>query len=72
MEESTPFKPINLLIVEDQQIIVDGLIMILNGHPKFGEINSCTETNELLTAIQNYKPDVILMDFNMPKMVSNV
>lgn len=34
MEESTPFKPINLLIVEDQQIIVDGLIMILNGHPK--------------------------------------
>ncbi|MGX1755230.1 response regulator [Sphingobacterium sp. NPDC055346] len=68
MEESIPFKPINLLIVEDQQIIVDGLIMILSGHPKFGEINACTDTKELLHAIDTYKPDVILMDFNMPHM----
>lgn len=68
MEEITQSKPINLLIVEDQQIIVDGLVMILSGHPRFGKINSCTDTAELLNSIEQNKPDVILMDFNMPNM----
>jgi len=68
MQESTPSDPINLLIVEDQQIIVDGLVMILTGHSKFGSIASCTDTSELLESIEQNRPDVILMDFNMPNM----
>jgi len=59
---------INLLIVEDQQIIVDGLVMILNGNASFGAITSCTDTNILLDTINENKPNVILMDFNMPNM----
>lgn len=68
MDEKTTSVPINLLIVEDQQIIVDGLVMILSGHPQFGNIQSCTNPHELLASIEQNRPDVILMDFNMPDM----
>lgn len=68
MDEKTTSAPINLLIVEDQQIIVDGLVMILSGHPQFGNIQSCTNPKELLASIEQNRPDVILMDFNMPDM----
>ncbi|OYD43540.1 response regulator [Sphingobacterium cellulitidis] len=68
MDEKTTSVPINLLIVEDQQIIVDGLVMILSGHPQFGNIQSCTNPQELLASIEQNRPDVILMDFNMPDM----
>ena len=59
---------INLLIVEDQQIIVDGLVMILSDDSNFGVINSCIDTALLIETVEKTNPDVILMDFNMPNL----
>lgn len=64
--ENVRQRGINLLIVEDQQIIVDGLLLILSSVDGFGEISSCLHTNSLIETISTKKPDIILLDFNMP------
>ncbi|MBD1421032.1 response regulator [Sphingobacterium chuzhouense] len=68
MEETETTDKLDLLIVDDQQIIVDGLAMILGGAPQFGNIIACTAISELMNAIEKHRPDVILMDFNMPEI----
>ena len=57
---------INLLIIEDQQIIVDGLLLILSSVGDFRQISSCLHTDSLIETIKSKQPDVILLDFNMP------
>ncbi|MGN0003062.1 MAG: response regulator [Sphingobacterium composti] len=57
---------INILIVEDQRIIVEGLTLILSKVEGFGKISSCLHIYSLLETIEIEKPDVILLDFNMP------
>lgn len=68
MKDTETSQKLNLLIVDDQQIIVDGLAMILSGAPQFGKITACTTVSELMEKIEEHKPDVILMDFNMPEI----
>lgn len=68
MKSAHSTSEINLLIVEDQQIIVDGLLLILSSVEGFGKISSCLQTENLISIIQLQQPDVILLDFNMPEM----
>lgn len=59
-------KVINILIVEDQQIISEGLTLILSRVEGFGKITSCLDIYSLLETITIEKPEVILLDFSMP------
>jgi len=68
MEEVTSKKGIDLLIVEDQQIIVEGLLLILSSVKEFNQISTCLHTEFLIQNIYKNKPDIILLDFNMPNM----
>jgi len=59
---------INIMIVDDQSIVLQGLKMILN---TFEDINVVATAENGLEACQSmsiYKPDVILMDIKMPIM----
>lgn len=54
------------MIVDDQQIIIDGLTALLKSEPGIVMCEGCNDTSMLLEKTKRCKPDVILMDFNMP------
>lgn len=59
---------LRLLVVDDQQIIIDGLTSILEGSKAIEVIGGCTDARQLLEAIEALRPDVVLIDLNMPVM----
>lgn len=59
---------LNLLIVDDQQIIIDGLTSLLKGINTITVKGGCSDPYRVCDAIEVLRPDVILMDLNMPEM----
>ena len=63
-----PVKKIKLMIAEDQAIILHSLMILLNSIPNIEVIGTALNGLELMALLETEKPDVILMDINMPKM----
>ena len=63
-----PVKKIKLMIAEDQAIILHSLMILLNSIPNIEVIGTALNGLDLIALLENEKPDVILMDINMPKM----
>lgn len=57
---------IKVLIVDDQQIIIDGLCSLLTDAPEIDIAGGCSNPLLLMNMVAEHKPDVILMDLNMP------
>ncbi len=59
---------INVIIVEDNDIIREGLAMLINGTDGFYCTASFPDCESMLEAIEILKPDVLLMDIQLPGM----
>lgn len=59
---------IKLYLAEDQELLNTALTMILNLEPEFEVIGSATEGSTALAEILSLKPDIVLLDIEMPKM----
>lgn len=59
---------ITLLIADDHALIRDGLKRILTMHADLAVVAEATDGQMACSLTQQYKPDVVLMDINMPKM----
>lgn len=57
---------IKILIYEDNPQLREGLTMLINGSEGFEVLASFKNCNNVLQEIKTYKPDVILMDIDMP------
>jgi DNA-binding NarL/FixJ family response regulator len=57
---------IKLLVYEDNPQLREGLTMLINGSDGFEVLASFKNCNSVLQEVQEYKPDVILMDIDMP------
>lgn len=57
---------IKVLIYEDNPQLREGLTMLINGSEGFEVLASFKNCNNVLPEIKAYKPDVILMDIDMP------
>ncbi|MEJ7683544.1 MAG: response regulator transcription factor [Segetibacter sp.] len=57
---------IKILIYEDNPQLREGLTMLINGSDGFEVLASFKNCNNVLQEINIYKPDVILMDIDMP------
>lgn len=57
---------IQLLIVDDQQIIIEGLTALLKDVPEIDIAGGCNDPQEVLNVVVRLRPNVILMDLNMP------
>jgi DNA-binding NarL/FixJ family response regulator len=57
---------IKVLIYEDNPQLREGLTMLINGSEGFEVLASFRNCNNVLLEIKTYKPDVILMDIDMP------
>src|SRR5678809_1409879 len=58
--------PINLLIADDHQLIIDGLIKILETEKTIGNIYSVNNGKEAVDKALTCNIDCVIMDINMP------
>ena len=57
-----------IFIAEDQTIVRDGLRALLSSNPNFEVVGEAEDGREVIRNIEEYKPDLILMDLSMPRM----
>lgn len=59
-------KPIRVLIVDDHEIVREGLQMLLSEETEFKVVGSAGNGAEAVALAKQHKPDVVLMDLVMP------
>ncbi|MEO8146512.1 MAG: response regulator transcription factor [Bacteroidia bacterium] len=59
---------IRVTIFEDNRNLREGLYQLINGSPEFECVGAFANCNLLLKNIEESKPDVVLMDIEMPGM----
>lgn len=57
---------IKVLLVDDSAIFRKNLKFILDNQPEIQVIGECKDGKEVIPFLQHLKPDIILMDYNMP------
>ncbi len=62
---------ITLALVDDHQIVIDGLMSLLKGHDKFRFAFATTDSGEVVERIAETPIDVLLTDVMMPKLPGN-
>ncbi len=55
-----------VLIVDDHQLMIEGLKSLLEDEESISFVAGATSMQETLTFLDNYQIDVVLMDINMP------
>lgn len=61
-------KPIKIYIVDDHQMLIDGLKALLVNEPQFIIAGEALNGEKALSEIPQLKPDIVLTDINMPGM----
>ncbi len=59
-------KKISLGIVDDHQIVIDGLKSLLHGHDGFEVVIECTQPLEMIKLIEDTPIDILMTDVMMP------
>ncbi len=61
-------RPIRLVIVDDHALFRSGLVSLIQGMQGFEVVGEASNGREALGVIERTKPDVVLLDVNMPVM----
>lgn len=59
---------ITILIVEDHTLLRETWSCIFNNDPTFSVIALCGTAEEAIELVKNHKPDVVILDINLPRM----
>lgn len=57
---------INIVIVDDHPIVIEGLKMMLNSQPAFNIPETFTSGSEIISFISSHKVDIIFLDITLP------
>lgn len=60
--------PAKIFLCDDHQLIIDGLKNILIGHPEFELVGDANNGEQALKFFSVVKPNLVLMDIDMPVM----
>ncbi|SOD83064.1 response regulator [Spirosoma fluviale] len=63
---STVSSPIKILIIDDHRLFNDGLGLMLADVPDMRIVGHVYHSSEAIQQVNEYNPDVLLIDFNMP------
>ncbi len=62
-------RPVRLLLVDDQQLFLDGLTYVLESRASdIKVVGSATDGREAVRLARELRPDIIIMDVRMPEM----
>lgn len=59
-------KPINVVIADSQYLIRLGLRHLFEGQSRINVVDDVTKSDELMEAVTQYKPDVVIFDHDKP------
>lgn len=59
---------IKIAIVDDHQIVIDGIVALLNGHQELEVVAMDTSAQNMLLRMADLKVDLLLTDIMMPEM----
>ncbi len=59
---------IRLAVVDDHQIVIDGLKSLLHGHEQFEVLIECTQPLDMMGLLEKKPVDILLTDVMMPGM----
>jgi len=59
---------INVLLVDDQDLVREGLRMIINADPELAVVGEARNGVEAIASARELDPDVVLMDIRMPDL----
>ena len=59
---------VRLVVVDDHALFRAGLISLLRGMPEFEVVGEASDGKDLIEVARRTRPDVILLDINMPGM----
>ncbi|MBU0486428.1 MAG: response regulator transcription factor [Bacteroidetes bacterium] len=68
MKDKSENRKIDIYVVDDHEIFRDGLVLVLSGIPGFSVIGHCSSGRDFLNVLDGIKPDIVLMDIEMPVM----
>lgn len=63
---------INLALVDDHQIVIDGLMSLLKGHERFRIAFATTDPTSVIKKMSESPVDILLTDVMMPQMGGNI
>lgn len=66
--QQTLARPVRVLLVDDHAMVRQGLRSILDGYPNLDIIAEAGDGEEAVTLARLLKPDLIVMDVNMPRL----
>lgn len=58
---------IRLVLADDHPLVLDGLETLFRLEPDFKVVARCTDGDETLCAVRNYRPDVLILDIRLPR-----
>ncbi len=58
--------PIRLVLADDHQFILDGLESLFRLEEEFEVVARCTRGEEILQAVREHRPDILILDIRMP------
>lgn len=67
-QEGKTVKKTKILIIDDHQLYREGIKRILEFEKNFEVVGEGQDGDEALTLVKRHKPDVVIMDINMPNV----
>lgn len=61
-------KPIRVALADDHPIVLDGLEGLFRLEPDFAVVARCRDGEEVLDALREHRPDLLVLDLRMPKV----
>jgi len=64
--ESSATHPLSLLIVDDHEVVRQGLAALLGRRPEFQVVAEAGTVSEAVAAARKFRPDLVVMDVRLP------
>jgi DNA-binding NarL/FixJ family response regulator len=66
MTEQSEQRPLRLLVVDDHEVVRQGLVALIERREKFQVVAEAGTVEEALEAARKYEPDLVVMDVRLP------